>query len=61
VFCLVPVVLAGIYVLKNRKRLFSRDRQVTGDHYGVRNRRLWQVISVWILAIDLLVMMLCRL
>ena len=59
--CLVAVVLAGVYVLKNRKRFFSRDPNVTGDHYGARNLRLWQVILVWILAVDLLVTMLWRL
>src|SRR5881227_1972564 len=59
--CLVAVVLAGVYVFKNRKRLFSRDPNVTGDHYDARNLRLWQVILVWILAIDLLVTMLWRL
>jgi hypothetical protein len=31
---------------------------VTACHYGARNLRLWQVILVWILAIDLLIMML---
>jgi hypothetical protein len=38
-----------------RKRLFDRDPQVTADHYGARNLRLWQVILVWILAMDLLI------
>jgi len=37
------------------KRLFDRDPQVTGDNYGARNLRLWQVILVWILAIDPLI------
>ena len=46
---------------KIEKKLFSRDPNVTGDHYGARNLRLWQVILVWILAIDLLVTMLWRL
>lgn len=59
--CLVAVALSGVYVFKNRKKLFSRDPHVTGDHYGARNLRLWQVILVWILAIDLLVTMLWRL
>jgi hypothetical protein len=59
--CLVIVILAGLYVFKNRQRFFSRDPDVTADHYGARNLRLWQVILVWILAIDLLVMMLWRL
>ena len=53
--CLVAVILAGLYVFKNRKKFFSRDPHVTGNHYGARNLRLWQVILVWILAIDLLV------
>ncbi len=59
--CLVAVILAGVYVFKNRKKLFSRDPNVTGDHYGARNLRLWQIILVWILAVDLLVTMLWRL
>ena len=59
--CLVIVILAGLYVFKNRQKFFSRDPQVTADHYGARNLRLWQVILVWILAIDLLVTMLWRL
>jgi hypothetical protein len=58
---LVAVILAGVYVFKSRKKLFSRDPNVTGDHYGARNLRLWQVILVWILAVDLLVTMLWRL
>ena len=59
--CLVAVILAGLYVFKNRRKFFTRDPHVTADHYGARNLRLWQVILVWILAIDLLVMMLWRL
>ena len=59
--CLMVVILAGLYVFKNRQGFFSRDPDVTADHYGARNLRLWQVILVWILAIDLLVMMLWRL
>jgi len=53
--CLVIVFFAGLYVFRIRKRLFDRDPQVTGDNYGARNLRLWQVILVWILAIDLLI------
>ena len=59
--CLVIVILAGLYIFKNRQRFFSRDPHVTADHYGARNLRLWQVILVWILAVDLLVTMLWRL
>ncbi len=59
--CLVIVVLAGLFIFKNRQKFFARDPEVTADHYGARNLRLWQVILVWILAIDLLVMMLWRL
>ena len=59
--CLVIVIFAGLYIFKNRQRFFARDPQVTADHYGARNLRLWQVILVWILAIDLLIMMLWRL
>jgi hypothetical protein len=54
--CLAIVFFAGLYVLRIRKRLFDRDPEVTGDHYGTRNLRLWQVILVWILAMDLLIM-----
>jgi hypothetical protein len=59
--CLVLVILAGLYVFKNRQKFFARDPHVTADHYGARNLRLWQVILVWILAIDLLITMLWRL
>ena len=58
--CLVIVFFAGIYFLRNRKRFFDRDPEVTGDHYGARNLRLWQVILVWILAMDLLIMALWK-
>ena len=58
--CLAIVFFAGIYVLRIRKRLFDRDPEVTGDHYGARNLRLWQVILVWLLAMDLLIMALWR-
>jgi len=51
----VIVFFAGLYVFRIRKRLFDRDPQVTGDNYGARNLRLWQVILVWILAMDLLI------
>lgn len=59
--CLVIVFCAGLYVLRIRKRLFDRDPEVTADHYGARNLRLWQVILIWILAMDLLIMVLWRL
>jgi hypothetical protein len=59
--CLVIVMLAGLYIFKNRQKFFARDPHVTADHYGARNLRLWQVILVWILAIDLLITMLWRL
>jgi hypothetical protein len=59
--CLVIVIFAGLYIFRNRRKFFARDPHVTADHYGARNLRLWQVILVWILAIDLLVAMLWRL
>ncbi|MEO5719149.1 MAG: hypothetical protein ABIR29_11320, partial [Chthoniobacterales bacterium] len=59
--CLVIVLLSGVYIFKIRNRLFNRDPEVTGDHWAARNLRLWQVILVWLLAVDLLVMMLWRL
>ena len=52
---LVVVFFSGLYVFRIRKRLFDRDPSVTGDNYGARNLRLWQVILVWILAMDLLI------
>ena len=58
---LAVVFFSGIYIFRVRKRLFDRDPQVTGDHYGARNLRLWQVILVWILAMDLLIMALINL
>ena len=59
--CLVIVLLSGIYIFKIRKRLFDQDPEVVADHWAARNLRLWQVILVWLLAIDLLVTMLWRL
>ena len=58
---LAVVFFSGIYIFRIRKRLFDRDPEVTGDHYGARNLRLWQVILVWILAMDLLIMALIKL
>ena len=58
---LAVVFFSGLYLFRIRKRLFGRDPQVTGDHYGARNLRLWQVILVWILAMDLLIMALWKL
>ena len=58
---LAVVFLSGVYIFRIRKRLFDRDPEVTGDHYGARNLRLWQVILVWILAMDLLIMALVKL
>jgi hypothetical protein len=57
---LAIVIFSGLYIFRIRKRLFDRDPEVTGDHYGARNLRLWQVILVWILAIDLLIMALWK-
>ena len=59
--CLVAVILAGLYVIKKRRELFGRDPHVTADTWASRNLRLWQVILVWILAMDLLITMLLRL
>ena len=52
---LVVVFFGGLYIFRIRKGLFERDPLVTGDNYGARNLRLWQVILVWILAMDLLI------
>lgn len=59
--CLIAVILAGLYVIKKRRELFGRDPHVTADTWASRNLRLWQVILVWILAMDLLITMLWRL
>ena len=59
--CLVAVFFGGYRIFKNRQKLFGRDPQVIGDHYGARNLRLWQVILVWILAVELLIAILWRL
>lgn len=58
--CLVVVFFAGIYVFKKRKQLFGRDPHVTADTYASRNLRLWQVLLVWVLAMELLITMLFR-
>ena len=58
---LAIVFFSGLYIFRIRKRLFDRDPQVAGDHYGARNLRLWQVILVWVLAMDLLIMALIKL
>ncbi|HEY2139566.1 MAG TPA: hypothetical protein VGH00_05760 [Chthoniobacterales bacterium] len=58
---LAIVFFSGLHIFRIRKRLFDRDPQVAGDHYGARNLRLWQVILVWILAMDLLITALIKL
>ena len=57
---LAIVFFSGLYIFRIRKRLFDRDPHVAADHYGARNLRLWQVILVWILAMDLLIMALLK-
>ena len=52
---LAIVFFSGLYIFRIRKRLFDRDPNVAADHYGARNLRLWQVILVWLLAMDLLI------
>ena len=59
--CLVIVLWVGVHIFRIRKRLFDRDPEVVADHWAARNLRLWQVILVWLLAVDLLVTMLWRL
>lgn len=58
--CLVMVFLAGVYVFSKRKQLFGRDPHVTNDSWASRNLRLWQVLLVWALAMELLIEMLIR-
>jgi len=59
--CLVLVLLSGVYIFRNRKRYFERDPEVAADHWAARNLRFWQVLLVWLLAVDLFVTMLWRL
>lgn len=59
--CLALVLFVGVYIFKYHRQFFERDPEVVADHYGARNLRLWQVILVWLLAIDLLVTVLWRL
>ncbi len=60
--CLFLVLVAGVYIFRIRRRLFFEpDPEVVADHRAVRNLRLWQVILVWLLAVELLVTMLYRL
>ena len=58
--CLVIVFVAGIQVFRKRAQLFGRDPHVTNDTWASRNLRLWQVILVWVLAMELLITMLFR-
>ncbi len=58
--CLVAVFFGGIYILRRRKQWFGQDPQVTADTWASRNLRLWQVLLVWILAMELLITMLFR-
>jgi hypothetical protein len=58
--CLVAVFVTGLYFVRQRKKFFGRDPQVTTDTWASRNLRLWQVLLVWILAMELLFGMLLR-
>jgi len=58
--CLALVFLAGLYVFSKRRQLFGRDPHVTNDSFASRNLRLWQVLLVWVLAMELLIEMLIR-
>jgi hypothetical protein len=58
--CLAAVFLAGVYVIRRRKEWFGRDPQVTTDSWASRNLRLWQVLLIWLLAMELLIAMLFR-
>jgi hypothetical protein len=59
--CLLGVFFAGIHIFRKRAKFFGRDPEVTDDIWAVRNLRFWQVLIVWILAMDLLITMLWRL
>lgn len=58
--CLVTVFFAGVRVFRKRRELFGRDPEVTNDTLAVRNLRLWQVLLVWILAMEMLITVLFR-
>ena len=58
--CLVTVFFAGLYVIRRRKELFGRDPHVTSDTWASRNLRLWQVLLVWVLTMELIITMLFR-
>jgi hypothetical protein len=58
--CLLGVLFAGVHIFRIRKSLFDRDPEVAADHWAARNLRLWQVILVWLLAVELLITMLLR-
>jgi hypothetical protein len=51
--------LAGVYVIQRRKEWFGRDPQVTTDTWA-SHLRLWQVLLIWLLAMELLIAMLFR-
>jgi hypothetical protein len=59
--CLVGVFFAGVYMFRRRMEFFGRDPEVTTDTWAARNLRFWQVLLVWILAMDLFISMLWRL
>jgi hypothetical protein len=59
-FCLLLVFFAGLYVFSKRQKLFGQDPDVTNDTWAARNLRLWQVLLVWLLAIELLIEMIIR-
>ncbi|HJT80563.1 MAG TPA: hypothetical protein VJ719_05140 [Chthoniobacterales bacterium] len=58
--CLIVVFFSGIYIIRRRKEWFGRDPHVTSDTWASRNLRLWQVLLVWVLAMELIITMLFR-
>ena len=58
--CLVAVLAAGIHVIRYKKAWFARDPDVTNDNWAPRNLRLWEVILVWTLVVQLLIEMLIQ-
>ena len=58
--CLVLVFFAGVYIFYHRRKLFGQDPEVTNDSWAARNLRLWQVLLVWLLAVQLLIEMIIR-
>jgi hypothetical protein len=61
IFFLIIDLLAGAYILHNRRRLFGKDPDVDGEIKPVRNLREKVVVIPWIVFTTLLIAGLIRL